>query len=220
MEPVKQINSWSPVKQINSWRLQSSLRIKPFRSKIVTITAKITNRAEVLCASDGCGNLATAPCRESYPVSGMHNRATLIVTLSASGFAGVLIATLALGADKRHGTHAAQDEFDAAPLCTSALDVPEPTFYSEMSKVNARMHEGMEIAASSDVDRDFMRMMIPHHQGAIDMALLQLKYGHDEKLKRLAQSIIVEQGQEIAYMRTLLGTPSGAASTIHPAAGR
>ena len=88
MEPVKQINSWRPVKQINSWHLQSSLRIKPFRSKIVTITAKITNRAEVLCASDGCGNLATAPCRESYPVSGMHNRAKLIVTLSASGFAG------------------------------------------------------------------------------------------------------------------------------------
>ncbi len=55
---------------------------------------------------------------------------------------------------------------------------------------------------SDDIDRDFMRMMIPHHQGAIDMALLQLKYGHDERLKRLAQSIIVEQGQEITYMRT------------------
>src|SRR5438552_11732703 len=194
MEPVKQINSWSPVKQVNSWCLQSSLRIKPFRSKIVTITARSPNRAEVLCASDGCGNLATAPCRESYPVSGMHNRAKLIVTLSASGFAGVLIATLALGADKRHGTHAAQDEFDAAPLCTRALDVPEPTFYSEMSKVNARMHEGMEIAASSDVDRDFMRMMIRHHQGAVDLALLQVQYVHDEKLMRVAQALLVAEG--------------------------
>jgi uncharacterized protein (DUF305 family) len=67
----------------------------------------------------------------------------------------------------------------------------------------------MEVAPSGDVDRDFMRMMIPHHQGAIEMALLQLKYGHDEKLKRLAQSIIVEQGQEIAYMRVLLDPPSG-----------
>jgi uncharacterized protein (DUF305 family) len=74
----------------------------------------------------------------------------------------------------------------------------------------------MEIAASGDVDRDFMRMMIPHHQGAIDMALVQLKYGRDERLKRLAQSIIVEQGQEIAYMRTLLDTPSGTTSTIRP----
>jgi hypothetical protein len=69
-----------------------------------------------------------------------------------------------------------------------------------MSDVNGRMHQGIAISPSGDVDRDFMRMMIPHHQGAIDMALVLLKYGHDEKLKRLAQSIIVEQGQEIAYM--------------------
>src|SRR5206468_10004063 len=112
------------------------------------------------------------------------------------------------------------DELDGGLYCSAKSDVSEPTFYSEMTKVSAHMHEGMELEPSGDIDRDFMRMMIPHHQGAIDMALLQLKYGHDEKLKRLAQSIIVEQGQEIAYMRTLLGTPSGAASTIHPAAGR
>jgi Domain of unknown function (DUF305) len=98
------------------------------------------------------------------------------------------------------------------PICTSTSDVAEPTFYSEIAEVGGRMHEAMQIAASGDIDRDFMRMMIPHHQGAIDMALLQLKYGRDEKLRRLAQSIIVEQGQEIAYMRTLLAAPSGAAS--------
>jgi uncharacterized protein (DUF305 family) len=51
-------------------------------------------------------------------------------------------------------------------------------------------------------------MMIPHHQGSIDMARVLLKYGQDERLKRLAQSIIVEQGQEISYMRTLLDAPS------------
>jgi uncharacterized protein (DUF305 family) len=72
-----------------------------------------------------------------------------------------------------------------------------------MVKVNARMHQDMAVVPTGDIDRDFMRMMIPHHQGAIDMALVLLKYGHDEKLKRLAQSIIIEQGQEIAYMRLL-----------------
>jgi uncharacterized protein (DUF305 family) len=76
------------------------------------------------------------------------------------------------------------------------------------------MHENMEVAASGDVDRDFARMMIPHHQGAIEMALLQLKYGHDERLKRLAQSIIVEQKQEIDYMHVLLDRSPKATSTI------
>jgi uncharacterized protein (DUF305 family) len=60
---------------------------------------------------------------------------------------------------------------------------------------------------SGNIDRDFVRMMIPHHQGAIDMARVLLKYGQDERLKRLAQSIIVEQGQEISYM-PLLDAPS------------
>jgi uncharacterized protein (DUF305 family) len=147
----------------------------------------------------------------------MNNRAKLIAMLSASGFAGVLIATFALAAEIRHSPHLAPNQAGAAPLCSRASEVSEPTFYSEMAEVNARMHQGMEIAASGDIDRDFMRMMIPHHQGAIDMALLQLKYGHDARLKRLAQSIIVEQGQEIAYMRALLDPPSGATATSPPA---
>jgi uncharacterized protein (DUF305 family) len=90
-------------------------------------------------------------------------------------------------------------------MCSDDANVSGATFYSEMSRVNARMHAGMEIAPSGNTDRDFARMMIAHHQGAIDMALVQLKYGRNEQLKRLGQSIIVEQGQEIAYMRTLLG---------------
>ncbi len=50
-------------------------------------------------------------------------------------------------------------------------------------------------------------MMIPHHQGAIDMALAELRYGKNEQLRRLAQEIIVEQQQEIAAMRLALGQP-------------
>jgi hypothetical protein len=146
----------------------------------------------------------------------MNNLAKLIATLGASGFAGVLIVTLALGADTHIGVHPAQREADAVPLCSSGSDVAKPTFYSEMTKVNMRMHQDMEIAASGDVDRDFARMMIPHHQGAIDMALVQLKYGHDERLRRLAQSIIVEQKQEIDYMRTLLDRPPARLQSVPP----
>ena len=61
----------------------------------------------------------------------------------------------------------------------------------------------MVVAPTGDINRDFIRMMIPHHQGAIDMALALLKHEPDERLRRLAQSIIVEQAQEIIYMRLL-----------------
>ena len=50
-------------------------------------------------------------------------------------------------------------------------------------------------------------MMVPHHQGAIDMALAVLRYGHNEQLRRMAQEIIVTQQQEIAAMRLALGEP-------------
>jgi len=106
-------------------------------------------------------------------------------------------------AEHRHETGATLVETNVG-----RVGISDPAFYAEMVNVNTRMHDGMEIARSGNIDRDFVRMMIPHHQGAIDMARVLLKYGQDERLKRLAQSIIVEQGQEITYMRTLLDAPS------------
>jgi Domain of unknown function (DUF305) len=50
-------------------------------------------------------------------------------------------------------------------------------------------------------------MMVPHHQGAIDMARVELKYGRNEQLRRLSQEIIVTQQQEIAAMRLAVGDP-------------
>jgi uncharacterized protein (DUF305 family) len=57
---------------------------------------------------------------------------------------------------------------------------------------------------SGDVDRDFVAMMIPHHQSAIDMAQAELRYGKNEQLRRMAQEIVVTQQQEIAAMRLAL----------------
>ena len=65
----------------------------------------------------------------------------------------------------------------------------------------------MTIKPSGDVDKDFVDMMVPHHQGAIDMAVLELRFGHNERLKALAQEIIVTQQQEIAAMRLAVGEP-------------
>ncbi len=64
-------------------------------------------------------------------------------------------------------------------------------------------------------DRDFAAMMVPHHQGAVDMAVAELRYGKDERLRRLAQGIIVEQRSEIALMRSILAA-SGAPESRAP----
>jgi uncharacterized protein (DUF305 family) len=66
------------------------------------------------------------------------------------------------------------------------------------------MMQGMDIKPSGDVDRDFAAMMIPHHQGAVDMAQAELQYGHSEQLRRIARQIIASQPKEIAAMRQTL----------------
>ena len=70
-----------------------------------------------------------------------------------------------------------------------------------------KMMDDMAVKPTGDVDRDFVAMMTPHHQGAIDMARGRLRYGKNEQLRRIAQEIIVEQQQEIAAMRLALGEP-------------
>ena len=79
------------------------------------------------------------------------------------------------------------------------------TFASQMMQAMDRMDSAMIAAKpTNDPDRDFAAMMIPHHQGAIDMAKVELIYGHDPVLRRLAEGIIVEQQQEIELMRRSL----------------
>jgi uncharacterized protein (DUF305 family) len=84
---------------------------------------------------------------------------------------------------------------------------PEADFRRENATAMDRMMGGMDIRYSGDVDRDFAAMMIPHHQGAIEMAEAELRHGHNEQLRRIAQEIIVDQQQEIAAMRLALGEP-------------
>jgi uncharacterized protein (DUF305 family) len=67
--------------------------------------------------------------------------------------------------------------------------------------VNNTMHKDMSIAFTGDADKDFLAGMIPHHQGAIDMAEVVLKYGKDPKVKKLAQGVIAAQKKEIAMMK-------------------
>jgi hypothetical protein len=97
--------------------------------------------------------------------------------------------------------------FLAASSFALARDSNETPYLAENDKAMRRMMQDMAVKPSGDVDRDFVAMMVPHHQGAIDMAIAVLRYGHNEKLKRLAQEIIVTQQQEIAAMRLAIGQP-------------
>jgi uncharacterized protein (DUF305 family) len=83
----------------------------------------------------------------------------------------------------------------------------EQPFLSENDAAMNKMMADMTIKPTGDVDRDFVAMMVPHHQGAIDMAKAVLRYGHNEQLRRLAQEIVVTQQQEIAAMRLAVGEP-------------
>lgn len=103
-----------------------------------------------------------------------------------------------------------------APAMSSAQQVnradantlsQEAPFLAENTAAMDKMMADMDVKPTGDVDRDFVAMMIPHHQGAIDMALAVLRYGKNEQIRRIAQEIIVEQQQEIAAMRLALGQP-------------
>jgi hypothetical protein len=89
----------------------------------------------------------------------------------------------------------------------SAPPVDETPFLTENNAAMDKMMADMNVKPTGDVDVDFAAMMIPHHQGAIDMALAELRHGKNEQLRRIAQEIVVEQQQEIIAMRMALNQP-------------
>jgi hypothetical protein len=83
----------------------------------------------------------------------------------------------------------------------------EAPYLAENVSAMTKMMIDMGIRPSGDVDTDFVAMMVPHHQGAIEMAQAELRYGRNELLRRMAQEIIVTQLQEITAMQLSLGHP-------------
>ena len=99
----------------------------------------------------------------------------------------------------------------AAPFRSAPTD--EAPFLAENVSAMTKMMIDMTIQPSGDVDKDFVAMMTPHHQAAIEMALAQLRHGRNERLKRIAQEIIITQQQEIVAMRLAVGLPIPAPRT-------
>jgi len=90
------------------------------------------------------------------------------------------------------GTHAGALKGDSGPASLA--------FHA----INAKMHDGMDITFSGNADADFVKGMIPHHQGAVDMAKTVLAFGKDAEVKKLAEEVIKAQETEIAWMKEWL----------------
>jgi uncharacterized protein (DUF305 family) len=94
---------------------------------------------------------------------------------------------------QHHGSHGQQAPAATVTPSTKAFEA-----------ANERMHKDMAIKFSGNADIDFFKGMIPHHQGAIDMAKVVLEHGKNPETKKMAQEIIAAQEKEIAFMREWL----------------
>jgi uncharacterized protein (DUF305 family) len=90
--------------------------------------------------------------------------------------------------------------------------------WSELGQSMEKMHVGMgSIEPSGESDTDFVKLMLPHHQGAIDMAKTELMHGKDSQMRRLAQEIITDQQSEIALMQLWLKQHKSSSQAKHQA---
>ena len=122
------------------------------------------------------------------------------LTLAAS-LALILAAPFAITAKAQEADHDAH--------AGHAMSGSESAATMAYMEANAKMHAGMDIPFTGDADVDFIRGMIAHHQGAIDMARVVLEHGKDAEVKKLAEEIIAAQETEIAWMTDWLAKNGG-----------
>lgn len=120
----------------------------------------------------------------------------------------IVIATLAAAAIGTAAFVFAEDKMDHSKMDHSKMDMSgasanDTPATKAFRAANDKMHGDMSMAFTGDADIDFINGMLPHHQGAIDMAKIVLQYGRDPETKKLAQDIIKAQNTEIEFMKGL-----------------
>lgn len=121
--------------------------------------------------------------------------------LVAAAFAMILSASLhdtASAQAQHHGHHG------HAATAVPAAAGEETAATRAYREINDIMHRDMNIPYTNDVDIDFVRGMIPHHEGAVAMARVVLEHSQDAELRQLAQEVVDAQEKEIAFMREFL----------------
>jgi uncharacterized protein (DUF305 family) len=100
------------------------------------------------------------------------------------------------------------------PSSTRLASSKEGPFLSENATAMKKMMADMKVKPSGDVDRDFVAMMVPHHQASVDMAKAELRYGHNEQLRQLAGKIVANQQHEITEMLGSIGDDGSSEAAV------